>query len=172
MSPIKPWMGDPPLLSELVFSVADGDLPGSGQCFSQQFTVRELGVLNALKHVQWSPWCWMAWSGSRPTSFHLSPNSFHLSPTFLHCLPSWVPCGRVPGQLVSNFLSFVLHFLHLSPRVLAVRFPAGLSPTSFHLSPRLGACGRVHPFCRPCSISIHLSATSVTAGVRPFPLAM
>ena len=27
-------------------------------------------------------------------------------------------------------------------------------------------------FCWPCSISIHLSATSVTAGVRPFPLAM
>ena len=91
--------------------------------------------------------------------------------------------GRVPGRLVSHFLSFVSQFFSfvsqlggsrlaclplpficlpllficlpllfncllvlficLSGWVLVVGFPAGLSPTSFHLSPRLGACGRV-----------------------------
>ena len=81
--------------------------------------------------------------------------------------------GRVPGRLVSHFLSFVsqffsfvsqagclwsgsrlaclpLPFICLPGWVLVVGFPAGLSPTSssfhlsptsFHLSPRLGACG-------------------------------
>ena len=70
-------------------------------------------------------------AGLSPTSFHLSPTSFHLSPRL-------GACGRVPGWLVSHFLSFVSGF------------PAGLSPTSFHLSPssfhlspKLGACGRV-----------------------------
>ena len=116
-------------------------------------------------------------AGLSPTSFHLSPSSFHLS-------PGLGACGRVPGWLVSHFLSFVsqagclwsgsrpaclplpllficlpLLFIclpgwvlvvpaglsptFLSFSVLVVGFPAGLSPTSFHLSPRLGACGRV-----------------------------
>ena len=69
-------------------------------------------------------------AGLSPTSFHLSPTSFHLSPTSFHCLPGWVlvvgfpaglsptsfhlsprlgACGRVPGWLVSHFLSFVSH---------------------------------------------------------------
>ena len=38
-----------------------------------------------------------------PTCFHVSPNSFHLSPRL-------GACGRVPGWLVSHFLSFVSHF--------------------------------------------------------------
>ena len=83
---------------------------------------------------------------------------------------------------------------HLSPGwVLVVGFPAGLSPTcfhlspgSFHLSPRLGACMFLSigheaflficlpgpSLLVPCSISIHLFFRSVTGGVRPFPLAM
>ena len=106
----------------------------------------------------------------------LSPTSFICLPLLFTCLPGWVlvvgfpaglsptsfhlsprlgACGRVPGRLVSHFLSFVSHFF--SGWALLVRFPAGLSPTSFrlsptsfhlsptsfHLSPRLGACSRV-----------------------------
>ena len=56
-------------------------------------------------------------AGLSPTSCHLSPTSFH----FLS--PRLGACGRVPGWLVSHFLSFVSGF------------PAGLSRTSFHLSP-------------------------------------
>ena len=98
-----------------------------------------------------------------PTSFHLSPSSFHLSPRL-------GACGRVPGWLVSHFLSYVSHFFSFVSQagcsqagclwsgsrlaclplpviclpllficlpgwVLVVGFPAGLSPTSFHLSP-------------------------------------
>ena len=89
--------------------------------------------------------------------FHLSPTSFHLSPRL-------GACGQVPGWLVSNFLHsgsrpaclplpfICLPVLFICPPgwVLVVGFPAGLSPisfhlfpSSFHLSPRLGACGRV-----------------------------
>ena len=119
-------------------------------------------------------------AGLSPTSFHLSPTSFHLSPTSFHLSPSSFhlssrlgACGRVPGWLVSHFLSYVSHcwlvshflsfvshffsfvcqggclwcwlvshflsylpllFICLPGWVLVVRFPAGLSPTSFHLS--------------------------------------
>ena len=55
----------------------------------------------------------MVWSGSRPACL---PLPFICLPVLFICLPGWV---------------------------LVVGFPAGLSPTSFHLSPRLGACGRV-----------------------------
>ena len=157
-------------------------------------------------------------AGLSPTSFHMSPTSFHLSP-------------RVPGWLVSYFLSFVSRFFSfvshffsfvsqgsrlaclplpficlpllficlpvlficLPGWVLVVGFPAGLSPTcfhlspgSFHLSPRLGACMSLSigheaflficlpgpSLLVPCSISTHLSFRSVTGGVRPFPLGM
>ena len=74
--------------------------------FPKQFTVRGSQCFK-----EWSPWCWMVWSGSQPaclplplspssfqsgfpaglspTSFHLPPNSFHLSPPLLPfiCLP-------------------------------------------------------------------------------------
>ena len=116
-----------------------------------------------------------------PTSFHclrgwvlvvgfpagLSPTSFHLSPTSFHLSPRLGACDRVPGRLVSHFLSFVSHFFSFVSQagfpaglplplgwVLVVGFRAGLSPTSFylfptsfHLSPRLGACFR--PACLP-----------------------
>ena len=132
-------------------------------------------------------------AGLSSTSFHLSPISFHLSPKL-------GACGRVPGWLVSHFLSCVSHFFSFVSHF-------------FSLSPRLGACGRAPsrlvfhflsfvshffpkqftvrgsqfflnmclPFVSllvlalirwPCSMSIHLSPRSVTAGVRPFPLAM
>ena len=42
-------------------------------------------------------------AGLSPTSFHLSPSSFHLSPRV-------GACGRVPGWLVSHFLSYVSRF--------------------------------------------------------------
>ena len=46
-------------------------------------------------------------AGLSPTSFHLSPTSFHLSPSSFHLSPRLGACGRVPGCLVSRFLSFV-----------------------------------------------------------------
>ena len=99
-------------------------------------------------------------AGLSPTSFHMSPTSFHLSPSSFNLSPRLGACGRVSGWLVSHFLSFVSHFFScvcqggclwcwlvshflsylpllficLPGWVLVVRFPAGLSPTSFHLS--------------------------------------
>ena len=112
--------------------------------FPKQFTVRGSQCFK-----EWSPWCWMVWSGS-PSSFHLSPNSFHVSPRL-------GGCGRVPGWLVCLPLLF-------TGWALVVGFPAGLSPTSFRhflsfvshffsfvshffsLSPRLAGC---RPACLP-----------------------
>ena len=68
--------------------------------FPKQFTVRGSQCFK-----EWSPWCWMVWSGSRPACL---PLPFICLPVLFMCLPSWV---------------------------LVVGFPAGLSPTSFHLSP-------------------------------------
>ena len=62
--------------------------------------------------------------------------------------------GRVPGRLVSHFLSFVSQFfsfvsqarcLWSGSRLACLPLPTSfhLSPSSFHLSPKLGACGRV-----------------------------
>ena len=50
------------------------------------------------------------------------------------------PAGLSPTIL---FICLPVPFICLPGWVLVVGFPAGLSPTSFHLSPRLGACGRV-----------------------------
>ena len=50
-----------------------------------------------------------------------------------------LPCFCLPVL----FICLPVLFICLSGWVLVVGFPAGLSPTSFHLSPRLGACGRV-----------------------------
>ena len=60
------------------------------------------------------------WSGSRPACLPLvlvvgfpaglSPTSFHLSPSSFHLSPRLGACGRVPGWLVSHFLSFVSQF--------------------------------------------------------------
>ena len=113
---------------------------------------------------------------------------------FFSLSPRLNACGRVPGQLVSHFLSFVSHFFSFVSQagclwsgsrpsclplpficlpllficlpgwVLVVRFPAGLSPTSFHLSPKLGACGRVPAGLS--STSFHLSPTSFLLVVR------
>ena len=163
-------------------------------------------------------------AGLSPTSFHLSPSSFHLSPRVGACgrVPGWLvshflsfvpilficlPGWGVPGWLVSHFLSFVsqcfsfvsqagclwsgswlaclplpfmcpplfliclpIPLICLPGWVLAVGFPAGLSatcfhlsPSSFHLSPRRGACGRV-----PLSpTSFHLSPRLGACGRVP-----
>ena len=103
--------------------------------FPKQFTVRGSQCFK-----EWSPWCWMVWSGSRPACLplpHLSPSSFHLfprlgaglSPTSFHLFPTSFHLSPTSFQL-----SPVL-FICLSGWVLVVGFPAGLSPTSFHLSP-------------------------------------
>ena len=115
-------------------------------------------------------------AGLSPTSFHVSPTFSHLSSNSSHLSPRLGACGRVPGCLVCNLLSFVsqffsfvsqagclwsgsrlacliclpLLFICLPGWVLVVGLLASLSPTcfhlsltSFHLSPRLCACGRV-----------------------------
>ena len=125
------------------------------------------------------------------------PRQGQRSGSRLACLPLPFIC------LPLLFTCLPLLFICLPGWVLVVGFPAGLSPTSFHLSSgrqvkrsgrqmkgsRLGACGRVPALFRwpcgvrpfplmsalfrwPCSISIRLSPRSVTAGVRPCPLAM
>ena len=81
--------------------------------------------------------------------FSLSPTSFHLSPTSFH-LSGWVlvvgfaaGLSPRPDCLPLPFVCLPVLFICLPGWVIVVGFPAGLSPTSFHLSPRLGACGRV-----------------------------
>ena len=167
------------------------------------------------------------WSGSRPASFHLSPTSFRAgcfwSGSRLACLPLPFIC------LPLLFICPPLLFINLPGWVLVVGFPAGLPPTSLHLSPTFANKFTVrgsqfflkmcppfvsllvsehfysfvsqvcHCWCPPfsgdhaaflvvcppnlslvvsalfrwsCSISMHLSPRSVTAGVRPFPPAM
>ena len=78
----------------------------------------------------------------------LSPTSFHLSPTSFTCLPvlfilDWVWWGSRLACLPLPFICLQLLFICLPGCVLVVGFLAGSSPTSFHLSPRLGVCGRV-----------------------------
>ena len=68
--------------------------------FPKKFTVR-----GSQCFTEWSPWCWMVWSGSRPACL---PLPFICLPVLFICLPGWV---------------------------LVVGFPAGLSPISFHLFP-------------------------------------
>ena len=127
------------------------------------------------------------WSGSRLACFPL-PSFVSQAGHFLSFVSHFFSlvsqffsfvshaCGRVPGWLVSDFLSFVSHFFSTVSHF-------------FSLSPRLSASGRVRALFRwpsgvrpfplmcalfrwPCSISIRLSPRSLTAGVRPFPLAM
>ena len=103
-----------------------------------------------------------------------------LSPTSLICLPFPFNCLPV------LFICLPVLFICPPGWVLVVGFPAGLSPTSLHLFPTfspnsllLGVlnsflrCVRplCHCWCPPistgrwsCSISIHLSPRSVTAG--------
>ena len=184
--------------------------------FPKQFTVRGSQCFK-----EWSPWCWMVWSGSRPdclplpfvclpvlficlpgwvivvgfpaglspTSFHLSPTSFHLSPTSLQlspssfiCLSGWVlvvgfPAGLSPTSFhlsPTSFHLFPTSFHCLPGWVLVVGFPAGLSPTSFHLSPtsfhlspRLGACGRVPGWLVSHFLSFVSQARCFWSGSRP-----
>ena len=109
--------------------------------------------------------CWMVWSGSRPACLPLpficlpgwvlvvgfpaglSPTSFHLSPTSFLLVGSRAACPPLPLIcLPLLFICLPLLFICLPGWVLVVGFPAGLSPTSFHSSPssfhlslRLGA---------------------------------
>ena len=72
-------------------------------------------------------------AGLSPTSFHLSPTSFQAgrfwSGSRLACLPLPFVC------LPLLFICLPLLFICLPGWVLVVGFPAGLSPTSFHVSP-------------------------------------
>ena len=112
--------------------------------FPKQFTVSGSQCFK-----EWSPWCWMVWSGSRPACLPLPficlPVLFICLPVLFICfLPGWVLVVGFPALLsfVSQFFSLVSQFFHLSPRLGACG-RVHLSPTSFHLPLRLGACGGV-----------------------------
>ena len=136
------------------------------------------------------------WSGSRPACL---PLLFICLPVLClwsgsrlacHLSPRLGACGRL-ACLPRPFICLPLLFICLPSWVLVVvvGFPAGLSPTSLHLSPTfppnsllwgsqfflkmsfVSLLVSAH-FHWPCSISIRLSPRSVTAGVRPFLLAM
>ena len=162
--------------------------------FPKQFTVRGSQCFK-----EWSPWCWMVWSGSRPpclplpficlpllficlpssvlvvgfaaglspTSFHLSPTSFHLSPSSFHLSPRLGACGRVPGWLVSHFLSFgfplpficlpllfiCLPLLFICLPVLFICLPGWVSPLQWTKPTRQERCLMAYfavlAFCLP-----------------------
>ena len=112
------------------------------------------------------------WSGSRPACL---PPPFIYLPVLFICLPGWV---LVVGFLVSHFLSvlsqarclwsgsrrLVSHFLECVSHFFSFASQAGC------LWP--GSCLRGPSLLVPCRISIDLFPRSVTAAVRPFPLAM
>ena len=133
-------------------------------------------------------------SPSSPTSFHLSPtfapNSLLLrgSQFFLKMCHCWCPpisTGHVafliihlsPRSVTAGVRPFPLAMQHFYSRVSQVchwwcpPFSAGRVAFLFICLPGLSlpVSGL---FRRQCSISIHLSPRSVTAGVRPFPSAM
>ena len=126
-------------------------------------------------------------------SIHLSPRSVTASPPFsaddvaysIHLSPRSVTfsAGHVallficlPGLslLVSALFRWPCSIsIHLSPRsaLLVSALFCWRCNISIHLSP--GVSLLVSALFRwPCTVSIHLSPRSVTAGVRPFPLAM
>ena len=134
------------------------------------------------------------WSGSRLACL---PLPFICLPLLFICLPLlsfvsqffsfvsssfhfWSPrlgaCGRVSGWLVSHFhFSLPRSSFHLSPRLSFVGFPAGLSPTSFHLSPSSFHCVPgwvlVVGFAAGLSpTSFHLSPTSFHLSPTSFHL--
>ena len=142
--------------------------------FRKQFTVRGSQCFK-----EWSPWCWMVWSGSRPACL---PLPFICLPVLFICLPGWVwvivvvgACGRVPGWLVSHFLSFVSHFFSSSPRLGACgRVPGRLvshflSFVShfFSFVSQLGACGRVPGWLVSHFLSFVSQARCLWSGSRP-----
>ena len=130
---------------------------------------------------------------SRSISFHLSPRSVTAGDaTFLFiCLPGlslavstlfrWgcnISIHLFPRSVTANVRPFLLAMqLHLSPRPITVYhwwcppFSAGHVAFLFICLPHLSLLVSA-PFSWPCSISIHLSPRSVTAGVRPFLLVM
>ena len=86
-----------------------------------------------------------------------------VSSHFFSLSPRLGACGRVPGQLVSHFLSFVSHFFSFVSQ-------AGCfwsSPASFHLSPRLGACSRVSGRFFPKQFTVIGVLNSFLRRVRP-----
>ena len=184
--------------------------------FPKQFIVRGSQCFK-----EWSPWCWMVWSGSRPpclplpficlpllficlpssvlvvgfaaglspTSFHLSPTSFHLSPSSFHLSPRLGACGRVPGRLVSHFLSFgfplpfiCLPLLFICLPVLFICLPGWVSPLQWTKPTRQERCLMAYfavlAFCLPSDfhnigpracenckqlVEVNLMCTEVTA---------
>ena len=95
----------------------------------------------------------------------VSPNSLPLGVlnSVLRCVRPLCHCLCPPfsaGHVA--FLFLCLPGLSLVSALF--RWPCSIS---IHVSPRSVTAG-VRPFRWPCSISIHLSPRSVTAGVRPF----
>ena len=148
------------------------------QFFPKQFTVRGSQCFK-----EWSPWCWMIWSCSRPACLPLLficlprwvlvvglficlPLLFNCLPVFFICLPGWVP--EVSSRLVFHFLAFVSHFFPQLFTVIGVlnSFLRCVRPLCHRWCPPIST-GHVAflvsaLFRWPCSISIHVSPRSVT----------
>ena len=93
----------------------------------------------------------------------------HLSPRSVTCGPT---CGVRPFPLaMQHFYSFVCQVCHCWCPPFSAGFSAGHVAFLFMCLPHLSLLVSAL-FRWPCSISIHLSPRSITAGVRPFLLAM
>ena len=166
-------MGAPPLICSTMASMkktCTRSLPGDSQLvtqknrqlevsrkdcflFPKQFTVRGSQCFK-----EWSPWCWMVWSGSRPACL---PLPFICLPVLFICLPGWVIVVRFPAGLSPTSFHLSPTSFHLSPTSFQ------LSPSSFHLSLRLGACGRVPDWLVSHFLSFVSQPRCLWSGSRP-----
>ena len=109
------------------------------------------------------------WSGSRlacrPLPCFCFPFPFICLPLLFICLPGWVLVVGFPGGLSPTSL-------HLSPTFSPKQFTVGVSQFFLKTCPPFVSLLVSAHFHWPCNISIHPSPRCVTAGVRPFPLAM
>ena len=103
-------------------------------------------------------------------SIHVSPRSVTLVVSALFCRSCSISIHLSPRSVTAGVRPFSLAMRHLYSFVSQV-FSAGHVTVLFICFPGLSLVVSTL-FSWRCNISIHLSPRSVTAGVRPFPLAM
>ena len=110
----------------------------------------------------------MVWSGSRPACL---PLPFICLPVLFICLPGWGDCGRVPGWLVSHFLSFVSHFFSFVSHFFSIvsQFFSFVSQAGCLWSGSRLACLPLPFICLPLLfICLPLFPLSPRLGASPF----
>ena len=108
--------------------------------FPKQFTVRGSQCFK-----EWSPWCWMAWSGSRPACL---PLPFICLPVLFICLPG-VLVVRFPAGLSPTFICFPLLFMCLPLPFICPPLLFICLPLPFICPPLLFICLPVLFICLP-----------------------